>query len=296
MRQLVKYSGIIAVSLALTTGLTACGGGLFERDKAPTEADILLGQEGRTLWETGLQYAKIVDRDVAGLANEHPEAISTDDMRTVLASLYVNERIGLKKQENPVFSAGELQILSAALSSGLSQADTNEDITFVSIGSHPSALASERKTTTGRVFISGGRLNIIFGKIHEVYREKDPITNQEIDRRLHPLLPGGRGFESDVATPVALDKGQSFYLDPETGKERTDWLVVDIATVLATAKERKDADKGDISPELIEDIVKTKQETGNLNDDVSNMKEILFDMSGEIERLKREIEELKAKQ
>lgn len=297
MRQLVKYSGIIAVSLALTTGLTACGGGsLFERDKAPTEADVLLGQEGRTLWETGLQYAKIVDRDMAGLANEHPAAISTDDMRAVLGSLYVNERLGLKKEENPVFSVGELQILSAALSSGLSQAGTNEDITFVSIGTHPSALAKERKTNTGRVFISGGRLNIIFGKIHETYREKDPITNQEIDRRLNPLLPGTRKSDSGVASPVALDKGQSFYLDPETGKERTDWLIIDIATVLATAKERKNADQGDISPELLEDIVRTKQETGNLNDDVSNMKEILFDMSGEIERLKRELEELKAKQ
>jgi hypothetical protein len=295
MRQLVKYSGIIAIGLAVTTGLTACGGSLFERDKAPTEADILLGQEGRTLWETGLQYAKIVDRDLAGIANEHPASISTDDMRTVLGALYVNERIGLKKQDNPVFSVGELQILSAALANGLSQAETNDDITFVSIGSHPTALAREAKTTSGRVFVSGGRLNIIFGKLHETYKEKDPLTNQPIDRRVNPLLPGSRKSVSDIPTPVALDKGQSFYLDPETGRERTDWLIIDVATVLATAKERSDADKGDISPELIEDIAKTKQETGNLTDDVSNMKEIMFDMSGEIERLKREIEELKSK-
>jgi hypothetical protein len=295
MRQLVRYSGVIAMSLALTTGLTACGGGLFERDKAPTEADILLGQEGRTLWETGLQYAKIVDRDMPGVANEHPAAISAEDLRAVLGAIYVNERLGLKRQDNPVFAPGELSILSTALANGLSQAASNEDITFVSIGVHPSTLAKERKTNSGRMFVSGGRLNIIFGLIHDVYKEKDPITNQPIDRRVNPLLPGTRKFDSNVHTPVALDKGQSFYLDPETGKERTDWLVIDIPTVLAAIKERQGEDNGEISPELLEDIVKTKQETGNLSDDVSSMKEVLFEMSGEIERLKRELEELKSK-
>jgi hypothetical protein len=143
--------------------------------------------------------------------------------------------------------------------------------------------------------MSGGRLNIIFGLIHELYREKDLATGQEIDRRINPLVPGKRKSDSNLATRVALDSGQSFYLDPETGKERSDWLVIDIATVLATAKERKSGDDGTISPELLEDIVRNKQENGNLRQDVGNMKEILFDMSGEIDRLKKEIEELKAK-
>jgi hypothetical protein len=39
--------------------------------------------------------------------------------------------------------------------------------------------------------------------------------------------------------------------------------------------------------------VRTKQETGNLNEDVNSMKEVLFEMSGEIDRLKKEIEALK---
>lgn len=293
MWQCVKYSGIIAVGLTLAGGLTACGGGMFSADKTPTEAELLLGQEGRTLWESNLQYVKIVNRDMAGIANEHPAAITSDEMRTVLSSLYVSERLGLKKQENPVFSASELQILSAALASGLAQSGANEDITFVTIGLHPAVFAKESKTNTGRVFISGGRLNIIFGLIHDVYSDIEVGTGQKIDRRLNPLLPGKRSVDSKLPAQVALDKGQSYYLDPETGKERTDWLVIDIATVLAAAKERQNGDNGDISPELIEDIVRTKQETGNLNEDISNIKEILFDMSAEIERLKQQIEQLK---
>jgi len=139
-------------------------------------------------------------------------------------------------------------------------------------------------------------LNIIFGLTHELYREKDLATGQDVDRRINPLLPGKRKTDSDLSTRVALDSGQSFYLDPETGKERSDWLVIDIATVLATAKERKTGENdGTVNPELLEDVARSKQETGNLRQDVGNMKEILFDMSGEIERLKKEIEDLKAK-
>lgn len=293
MRRIVKYSGIIAISMTLA-GLTGCGG-MFTADKPATEADILLGQEGRTLWETGLQYVKIVDRDVAGVANDHPVAITSEELRTVLSSLYISDTVLFNKIEDPLFSVSELQILSTALSNGLSQAQTNEDVTFVTIGSHRGAIAKEQKTTSGRVFMSGGKLNIVFGLIHEIYRDKDPITQQPIDRRLNPLLPGKRTVDSKPNIRVALDQGQSNYLDPKTGKERADWIVIDIATVLATAKTRKGEDSGQVSPELLEDVARSKQETGNLREDVGSLKEILFEMSDEIDRLKREIEELKTK-
>ncbi|HEC60143.1 hypothetical protein LCGC14_0959290 [marine sediment metagenome] len=292
MRTIVKLSGIIAVSIALTAGLAGCG--ILSRDKPETDAEILMGQNGQTLWESGLQYVKIVNRDLAGTANDHPAAISSDELRTVLGALYVNERTGFTTSENPLFSASELQILSAALSSGLNQAKQNEDVNFVTIGSFKGLIAQERKTNSGRVFMSGGRLNIVFGLIHEIYRDKDLATGQDIDRRVNPLLPGSRKSEANLATRVSLDSGQSFYLDPKTGKERSDWLVIDIATVLAKVKERKTGDDGTVSPELLQDVARSKQETGNLRQDVGNMKEILFDMSGEIDRLKQEIEALKA--
>lgn len=176
----------------------------------------------------------------------------------------------------------------------MSQAGSDEDITFVTIGQHKGTIAKERKTTTGRMFVSGGRLNIVFGLIHEVYRDKDPITNQPIDRRLHPLLPGSRKTESNSGTRIALDEGQAHYVDPETGEERSDWIIIDVATVLAIAAERGTGDDGRVSPELLEDVARSKQETGNLREDVGSMKEILFDMSDEIDRLKKEIEDLKA--
>jgi len=276
--------------------LTACGGGsMFTRDKAPTEADVLLGQKGRTLWESKLQYVKIVDQDTAALANEHPETITADEMRTVLSSLYVIKKGIFKATEEPLFARSELQILSAALSSGLGQLESNEDLTFVSIGKHKGAIAKEDKTVSGRVFISGGRLNIIFGLVHENFREIDIATGQPIDRRIHPLLPGKRSFDSEPQTRIALDSGQANYLDSNTGEERTDWIVIDIATVLATAKERDTGDTSSVTPELLEDVARSKQDSRTLRQDVGKMKEIIFEMSDEIDRLKREIDDLKPK-
>ena len=293
MRRMVNLGSIIVISLVMSMSLTGCG--TLTRDKAPTDDEIILGQDGRTLWQAGLQYVKIVDRDKPGIANEHPESITSEQLRTVLSSLYVNNTILLRERQEPVFSPAELQILSATIPNGLSQVGPEEDITFVSIGLHKGTISRERKTNTGRVFMSGGRLNIIFGKLHEVFREKNPGTNQPIDRRLHPLLPGSRKFDSNPSLPIALDEGQSHYVDPETGEERSDWIIIDIATVLALAEERGSGDDGRVSPELLEDVARSKQETSNLREDVGSLKEILFDMSDEIDRLKKEIEDLKVK-
>ena len=105
-------------------------------------------------------------------------------------------------------------------------------------------------------------------------------------------MPGSRKFEAAMPVRVALDSGQSLYNDPESGKERADWLVIDIATVLATAKERDTGETGAVTPELLEDVAHNKQNARNLRNDVSGMKEIIFEMSDEIERLKQKIEEL----
>ncbi len=290
MRGLVKYSGIVALSMTMMLGLSACGGGSNKAD----EPEVIITDDAKILYETGLQYVKVIPRDVPGVANQHPFQIAEDDMRTVLSSLYVSDRVLFQDRQIPLFAPGELQILSSGLSRGLAIAEPGEDLTYVTIDMHPGAISRESKTNSGRVFIdSQGRLNIIFGLVQELYRERDPITRQEIDRRVNPLLPGTRKFDSEPALQVALDNGQSYYVDPETGEERTDWLVIDIPTVLATARERAgESAEGTLSPELREDIARNKRDSQILRDEMANIKEILFEMSAEMEALR---EELKAK-
>jgi len=292
MRKFIKLGSTVAISMVLAGGLTACGG-LFTADEPLTETELLQGQEGSTMWEAGLQYVKLVNHDSGSVANEHPAGLTSDQMRTVLSSLTVVDEGVFSSDEVPLFSRSELQILSTAIAAGLAQASPSEDVAFVSIGSHDGAIAKERKTNTGRVFVSDGRLNIIFGLVHQLYKDKDSRTGQQIDRRLNPLEPGKRSFEDSLDARIALEKGQSYYLDPQTGKERTDWIVIDVATVLQAEKARKSANTGSVTPELLEDVARSKQEAANLRHDVGSMKEIIFDMSEQIDSLKKELDALK---
>lgn len=288
MRGILKHSTMIAAVVMLGLGLSGCGNPL-KKD----EPEIAV--EGKTVFEAGLQYVQIEDRDVAGVANDHPYSISSNNMRTVLESIYVTEKVLLKERQSPLFSSYELQILSSALSSALARAESSEDVTFVTIGAHQGALAKEKQTNSGRVFFSGGRLNIIFGLVREEYRDKDAYTGQEIDRRTNPLRPGTRRVDSEPNVRVALDNGQSYYIDPETGEERTDWLVLDVPTVLATMAERESSTQdGFLSPELREDIARNKQETSNLREDMANIKEVLFEMSDQLDQLQKQLDEMKA--
>lgn len=287
MQGIVKYSSIIALSMAMTVGLSACGNPFSK--KSSNDNEVVTSQSGSTLWESNLQYVRLVERDQPG-ANQHPSPISSDEMREILSSLFVNQRVLLRTQQVSLFSPGELQILSSTLAQGLSRAQPNEDITFVTLGVHAGAIAAERKTNSGRVFIDdNGRLNIIFGLLHQEYREKEQYTGQDIDRRVNPLLPGSRKNDSTPASRVVLDNGQSYH--EEDGSERSDWLVIDIPTVLASAAQRKGQDTGALTPEMREEIARTKRQTDNLADDVANIKEVLFEMTEQLEQLKQQLED-----
>jgi len=289
MRGILKYSTTIATVMMLSLGLAGCG-------SSPKKDEVEISLEGKTVFEAGLQNVQIQEKDVAGVANDHPLAISSENLRTVLESMYITDTVLFQERQTPLFSPGELQVLSTSLASGLSRAESSQDVTFVTIGTHRSALAAERETNTGRVFYSGGRLNIIFGKVREVYREKDPITNQPIDRRTNPLLPGTRRSDSEPDRTIVLDNGQSYYVDPKTGEERSDWIVIDIPTVLATAAEREaEAQQGgSLTPEQKEAIARNTQETNNLRDDMANIKEVLFEMSDKLDKLQKQLDESKA--
>jgi hypothetical protein len=288
MRGIFKYSAALAVAVALSLGLSGCGG-------PSAKKDVEISVKGKKVFEAGLQYVQIVDRDLAGPGNDHPFSISSENMREVLESIYVTQKVLLVDRQSPLFSAYELQVLSTALPNAFERAESDEDVTFVLNGAHRGTLTTETQTNSARMFMSGGRLNIIFGLIREEYRDKDPITGQPIDRRVDPLRPGSRKTDSEPNVRVALDNGQSYYIDPKTGEERKDWIVIDIPTVLATAAQREaEAGDGFLSAEQKEAIARNTQETNNLRDDMANIKEVLFEMSDKLDKMQKELEGMKA--
>jgi hypothetical protein len=257
--------------LLLALCLVACGGGIWITKKKVNNSN----EKGRVLWEGGEQYVRLSSSDRV-VNNQHPIAITAENMRTVLESLLVPERHFISKKLYPVFSPAEIQVLSSALTEGLALARPDQDVTFVTIGLHRGLLAKVHEANTGRVFFKDGKLQIIFGMIHEEVSDQNRQTGEQIDRRLHPFVVGSRLFESKLSSTITLEDGIAFYLDSESGKERGDWLVLDVPTILA--KTDHNISNGQINPSLLEDITRSKQENQNLKKDLANIKEVVFEL------------------
>ncbi len=242
--------------------------------------------EGQVLWEAGKQYVRLVANKRAA-DNQHPVTFTAEEMREVLESLAIPERHFFQKKLNPVFSLGEVQVFSAALAQGLAIAQPDQDITFLTIGAHQGLFTKTRKVNTGRVFFKNDKLNIIFGMLHYEVRDTDLQTGAQIDRRLHPFVIGSRLSEANLPTPVALKEGQAFYLDPKSGEEREDWVVLDVPTITARAKDNANAVTVSSNSSLLEEIARSKRETQNLKEDLADVKEVLFELEIALQELRQ---------
>lgn len=96
MRGIFKYSAALAVAVALSLGLSGCGG-------PSAKKDVEISVKGKKVFEAGLQYVQIVDRDLAGSGNDHPFSISSENMRDVLESIYVTQKVLLVDRQSPLF-------------------------------------------------------------------------------------------------------------------------------------------------------------------------------------------------
>jgi len=191
------------------------------------------GKVVRSLWNERDQYLEIVKQDhpegSMPVANSHPANVSAERLSSIFSSLEL--RMPNKNQSTPLLNPTGIRILSEKISQGLAEAAPDEDVTFAYIGNYPilamMAILKEDQVTTGRVFVQDGKINIIFGKLHEKVNEKE-------DRRLNPYLPGSR----EMVMPQELmlvekPGGESFT------RKRPDWLVFNLTppAVLVTPTE-----------------------------------------------------------
>ncbi|CAB1274131.1 SHOCT domain-containing protein [Candidatus Nitrosacidococcus tergens] len=250
----------------------------------------------KVIWNSGDQYISL-NTDDRVTSNQHPVSITESDMRTILESLTVPKRQLLVQEEiQPIFSSAEILQLSTYLPKGLALADSDQDIVFVIMGFKKGIMAKERVVNTGRVFFMDNKLNIIFGKLQEEVRDRDRQTGESIDRRLHPFTVGSRRFESKIPTTITLGDGKAFYLDYKSNKMRKDWLVLDVPTILAEAKNSNNKAESEasgtgntqISAKALEDINNNKLDIQNMKKDLSGIKEVLFELKEYMLELQQE--------
>ncbi len=202
----------------------------FGATSCSTLKSITSNKDSKLLFKSRDQYVRIVPQDkVKGSkvpANGQPVSLDEEQMRMALASLEF--MTPGKDSSSPVFAKPELDVLSRYLSTALAQAGPEEDVAFAVVGDYLAVygLAKEQMYTSGRVFYRDGKLNIIFGAIHAKYWAN-------ADRRLYPMAPGSRSIATPHTWALLGQPDQSFYAGQ--GCQRTDWVVLDLASMEARA-------------------------------------------------------------
>jgi len=171
------------------------------------------------LWQSDDQFVALVptEQQPGSVPSDHPVSLDQDRLSGTLATLEWKESADVKPVR--LLTDYEVSILAEQIKSGLAKATPGEELVFALVGNHPAfmGLAKRPKVTTGRVFHSQGRVNLILGMVHEELGKNE-------DRRLQPFVPGSRGAPAKLAGSVIVL--------PEVGeKRRADWLVINPAAV-----------------------------------------------------------------
>ena len=134
------------------------------------------------IWKKGKQYIAIVQTiSVIGRNKKntiHPINISENTISNSFSKIKyrIKHKKGKKKGDPiPVFSDGNIDLLSRKIPEALKQTNKNQDILFEVFQLRKKfwILPTTVDTTAGYLFIEPGKINIIFEKINEDYQGYD---------------------------------------------------------------------------------------------------------------------------
>jgi hypothetical protein len=141
-------------------------------------------------WYLGqFNYLKRVAKEPNAPANDQPIRLSPNMVRQDLSAM----RLG---KDEPLFSKDEVRGLAMPICQALAQAGPDEDLIVLSTDTHSGKIFASRTAVTARLFVKGGRLNVILRDARFQFYERFLGTNEEPDFRF-----GSRNVE----TPVDLN-------------------------------------------------------------------------------------------
>lgn len=187
---------------------------------------ISFGSGTRYLWQSREQFValeQIEDSYKKPDKNSHPYNITDKALSQALAAIVIQNSDDNKSE--PLFTQESLDTLTPQLQNAFANASADDDVTFAVIGLYKSlfGFAKAPKVTTGRMFIKGGKLNLIFGMI------KNEVNERE-DRRLNPFIPGSREKVSSGAWKLVSQPPQNIIV------VRNDTIQIDLKNDATTAE------------------------------------------------------------
>ena len=200
------------------------------------------------LWQSGKnQYVLLVVQDDSlddTPPNSHPVELDPEPLRLALGQLQVQEEGWLSGTDSyPVFSEAQRRILAQVVAEGLAKAGPDQEIIFALAGKrgNPEGRFSFGGSvyTAGRVFYLDDRLHIIFGDFRRPRdKGKEAMAGQFGEYEVSYRLQSGRraGPRGMYAMKQALVPTKGLENQSLEGKQRPDWLLVDIQTAAGQAR------------------------------------------------------------
>ncbi|MET0382823.1 MAG: hypothetical protein ABW032_05315, partial [Burkholderiaceae bacterium] len=203
---MARYDGLMAAALAIMVA----GCGAVQAPGADPARDEYRRPDGHALVRI-----EPIERDAP--PNDQPAAVDPERMRAALAG--VHGQFQALTPATPVFSADELAEIASPLASALAKASPAEDVTFRVLGSHGLfGSYSPTTATAGRVFVRGGKLNLIFGVVRSTYETSDHHDTSSKG------APGRRKSRVEYGWELQGDGAQAV-------DRRGDWLQFDLANL-----------------------------------------------------------------
>jgi hypothetical protein len=207
-----------------------------------------------TIWTDGDQFVQLAPQDTLAngspaAANTHPVTLDPNDVVAALTKI----RIRRSDETYHLFDTKTARRLATPLSKALSRAAPNQDALFaVLMWIKGEMLGSTDVTVAGRAFFLDGRLHVVIGDLHrsavapEFFRT--PNASRKIDRRVHPHVPGQRAKETRYDDDAQFETAPGVGLFDENGKQRGDWLVLDVAALAKKSPPSATVDEPSTAP------------------------------------------------
>ena len=187
-------------------------GGGEESTAAAAPRETTTARPGKDFYTGKYSFVRI-EASEAGATSALPVSVDATRLSALLGEI---KGSGSDFKGKPLFSAEELSEMAPVLADALSQARSGQDVVFASSGKHSGASLFETESvTTGRLFVEGGRLQLIFGMTRVNFG--DELRG---NHTLKPFVIGSRNKSLASAAPVG---GASW----ATRAGREDWLSLD---------------------------------------------------------------------
>lgn len=174
------------------------------------------GAGGSDVYRSDENYVRLVPIEPGAPSNSHPFSVSADPLRRLLAGIEVRRAASFGKI--PVFLQEELDKIAGPLATALSRAGPDQDVAFAVSGARGLlGRLSPESFTTGRVFVRGDSLNLIFG----LMQARLDMADVDLTGKNPEVIPGERARRVGD-TIWEIDPGRW-----EFHEQRGDWLVFD---------------------------------------------------------------------